>query len=117
MERDADLKMYILVNSDLKMGVGKKCSQVGHAVAAIVEELAKNKPDILRKYKQDGQAKIVLKASKQIMEELLNRYPAITRGIHDAGHTQIEAGSLTTMAFFPMTKHNAPDEIRELKLL
>lgn len=116
MERDA-LVMYILVNTDLKMGVGKKCSQVGHVVAAIVEELAKNKPDILRRYKQDGQAKIVLKASQATMEDLLVRYPAIVREVHDAGHTQVEAGSLTAIGFFPLMKRDVPEEIHALKLL
>lgn len=103
-----------MVNTDLKMSV-EKCSQVGHA-AAIIEELTKNK-DHMHRYKQDGHAKIVLKASQSLMEELLQRYPAIVRGIHDAGHTQIKEGSLTAIAFFPITKRDVPEEIHSLKLL
>jgi len=113
---DADYKMYILVNTDLKMGVGKKCSQVGHAVQAVTERLLLTDKALLKKYKR-GQTKIVLKATEKQMRQLIDEFPKCVQYVLDAGHTQVEPGSLTAMAFFPILDNNKPDLLKELKLL
>jgi len=114
---DSDYKMYILINSDLSMGPGKKAGQVGHGVQSVIEVLCNDKRDLLRKYKSCGQAKIVLKATQTQMEELLKTYPNLCKPVYDAGHTQIDAGSFTALAFYPMLSNEAPDVIKKLKLL
>jgi len=71
----------------------------------------------LRKYKSCGQAKIVLKATQMQMEELLTTYPNLCKPVYDAGHTQIDVGSFTVLAFYPMLSNEAPDVVKKLKLL
>ena len=116
------LVMYIVVNHDLKMGAGKVASQVGHVVHKIVDEIVQTKYETVKKpqfcidydtWCQDGCAKIVLKANKEKLIELLQLDRA--RFILDAGKTQIEPGSLTVVGFYPsrtMKKH-----VEQLKLL
>lgn len=118
MEKSRNYKMYILVNSDLKMGVGKKCSQCGHAVQAVTEAMCSDKRDLLRKFKEYGQAKITLKATEEQMMELIKTYPDRIKYVLDAGHTQVAPGSLTALAFFPMLDNESkPAILNELKLL
>lgn len=117
LEKDTDLKMYILVNSDLKMGNGKKISQACHACLAITEVLCTEKRDLFRRYKASGQAKIALKATEAQMLELINTYGNQVKYVHDAGRTQVAANSLTAMAFYPMLASEAPDIVKTLKLI
>jgi len=114
---DAPYKMYILVNSDLKMGVGKKCSQASHACQSVVEVMCGDKRELLKKYKASGQAKIVLKATEQIMMDIIATYPDRVKYILDAGHTQVAPNSLTALAFFPMSDVDKPEILDGLKLL
>jgi PTH2 family peptidyl-tRNA hydrolase len=109
--------MYILVNTSLKMSAGKKCAQVGHAVQAVVEKLQIINKDLLKRYNRGGQAKIVLKATEEQMKQLIDEYPMRAHYVLDAGHTQVEPGSLTAMAFYPMTDDLKPKVLTELKLL
>ena len=108
--------MYVLVNDDLKMGRGKACSQVGHGVGAVLEELLTGespiKPSRLqklqvdyRKWKNSGSRKIVLKATLKDIETLHETYENTEtpcRVIVDAGLTQISPNSKTCLAFFPI---------------
>jgi len=66
--------------------------------------------------------KITLKASQQVMEQLEKAYCsdsasglAFALAVHDAGHTQVPAGSLTCVAFFPSRGYPAA-ELQTLKL-
>ncbi len=109
-----DYKMYIIINDDLKMGTGKKISQAAHAVQSIVEVMYNNKKELLKKC---GQAKIVLKATEEQMLELINIHDGKLKYILDAGHTQVEPGSLTALAFYPMLPDDVPDIVKKMKLL
>jgi peptidyl-tRNA hydrolase, PTH2 family len=114
--------MYLLVNSDLKkMKAGKMAAQVGHAVQDITERMVATDKDKWRKYKREGTKKIVVKATEAQMKQLSAEY---TGGrdiwcveVHDAGHTQIEAGSFTVLGFCPMDHTQVPEVIMEMKLL
>lgn len=114
---DSDYKMYVLINTDLKIGTGKKISQAAHAVQAVTEVMCNSKKDLLKRYKTSGQTKIVLKATEQQMMELINVYEADLKYILDAGHTQVAAGSLTALAFYPMLPDAVPEVVQKMKLL
>lgn len=94
--------MYIVVNDDLKMGKGKIAAQVGHAVSDMYWTLINGKPiTSIIPWKQQGETKIVLKASSEQIDELIKTTnPPII--IHDAGHTQVPEYSLTVIAYYPM---------------
>lgn len=110
----SDMKMYIFVNTDLKMDKGKACAQVGHAVQYVIEELFdihiksfENPTKYLFRgfdrylvWKEDfGSAKVTLKATTEQLLELKEMPEA--RYVIDEGRTQIPKGSLTVVAFFP----------------
>lgn len=119
-----DHAMYLIVNNDLPMGKGKVAAQVGHASCAITRLLHGKNNTNYNNWLRQGEAKIVLKATQTEMLELLSKYDHTTTNdankcvsVHDAGHTQIPANSLTVIGFYPVLKSKAPIEISKLKLL
>jgi PTH2 family peptidyl-tRNA hydrolase len=118
-EEDAVVKMYIVVNADLtsKMGKGKLCGQVGHAVAAWMRKLAVKPTDAYTFWVDHLEPKIVKKAPLTVLEALKKKYPTLVECVHDAGKTQIPAGSFTVLAFPPLPQNLVPTELHALKLL
>lgn len=109
----SELKMYIVINKDLKMSKGKIASQVGHATMLVTEYLIKFKPKLYQTYRNLGMPKIVLQADTTTIDKLSTTInPNFV--VYDAGRTQIPIGSLTTIAFIPMTEHKI---LSSLKLL
>lgn len=117
-EAKTEYRMVLVVNSSLKkMGVGKACAQVGHAVAHWSRVLeAKSTPDY-QAWKDHLEPKIVLKATEEEMIALHKAHPSITHMVVDAGFTQIPSGSKTVLGFAPMAKDKLPVQLQALKLL
>lgn len=115
-----DYVMYIIINDDLKMQKGKICSQVGHSVQKLIENIleiysvSKKEKTIYTNYKiwKNGCKKIILKASQNELLILQNDSNCIS--IYDAGKTQIEPNSLTCIGFYPT---NNTDKFKKFKLL
>lgn len=93
--------MYIVVNTDAKMGKGKIAAQTGHAVMLTTEYMLTHRPEAYDQYKRDGMIKITLKADLATINELAKDASCII--IRDAGRTQVAANTLTAIAFPPMT--------------
>jgi PTH2 family peptidyl-tRNA hydrolase len=112
-----DYIMYLFVNTELNMGKGKIGAQVGHCVQYLIEDLLENtkkeKYQDYIKWKNSGCKKIVLKASQSQLSEL--QKDDSSRSVYDAGHTQIQAGSLTVVGFFPSSKLS--NRFKDFKLL
>ncbi|CAH6420143.1 Peptidyl-tRNA hydrolase 2 [uncultured virus] len=111
--------MYIVVNNSVKMDKGKIAAQVGHAVMMATEYMIQIDDHLYRKYKQGGMTKIVLKADKETIDDLEARFTNIFV-VRDAGRTQIAAGTLTAIAFLPMTENQRDGRygtLSKLKLL
>lgn len=127
--RNDETVMYIIVNSDLKMGKGKIAGQSCHSacrMTRIIENLEKHS-DIYDIWVLNFEPKIVLRATQKQMEEWINLYnikdiETTQRDIwcvytRDIGRTQIEQGSLTTICFHPILRVDTPEFIRNLKLV
>ena len=118
---EVDYRMYILINTDLKMGKGKIAAQAGHGVQFVTERMIKSEPQLWKKYKASGMRKIVLKATQQLMMDMYLKYGSSNiswcKDVIDAGHTQVSYGSFTALVFKPMSKIHSPPELCELKLL
>lgn len=104
-----DLKMVFCVRQDLKMGTGKIAAQVGHAAISLFEEITSSNNlynlQALNFWYNNCQKKIVLKVPSEnvmlsIRDKLKQNNIKFTM-IHDAGHTQIPAGSLTVIGIGP----------------
>ena len=114
--------LYVVINNDLNMGKGKIAAQVGHVIEDIIEELVRAEMSSTKKksflddykiWKYNGRAKIVLKGTTQELLQLCEVDGA--RYVRDAGKTQIEAGSLTAVGFFP--SRTKKELLKNFKLL
>ncbi|AEN04756.1 peptidyl-tRNA hydrolase Pth2 [Halolamina sp.] len=96
------MKQAIVARTDLGMGTGKLAAQVAHASLSAYEDA----DDRTRKaWKGSGQKKVVLKGSGE--DELFELADKARREglpnaiIRDAGHTQLDPGTATTVAIGP----------------
>ena len=92
---EKDLRMYILVNQDIKIDKGKLAGQVGHAVSSLLYNQFKvtgKLLPIMEEYMENHQKKIILYCPQSKLEELEKEgYVAI----RDKGWTDLEPNTLT----------------------
>jgi len=119
-----NLKMYIVLNSDLGMTPGKMASQACHVVHLIVDEIIRNgltsistPPEFLTYLKWNNNCtKIILKASESKLLELIKMKNV--RAFYDSGNTtQVKDGSLTCIGFFPCTEKEMKNILDDCKLV
>lgn len=111
VENHDPIVMYIIINTSLKMTVGKAMSQLGHGVQAIITTLEQeahemNPPNRVRTYLRwiDESTKIVLGATIDELDALMSQFDDqndIFHAIIDDGKTQVPPNSLTVVAFYP----------------
>lgn len=80
-------------------------AQAGHATLACYKTVLRKNPELIRAWESIGQAKIALQVKSEEELELLQAQ-ALSLGlaahiIHDAGRTQIAAGSATILGIGP----------------
>jgi PTH2 family peptidyl-tRNA hydrolase len=109
------MKVYIIVNTDLKMSVGKIAGQVGHAVSKLIRACGNSKR--MKEWFTNNEPKIVLKANEKTLNSLKNELKTKVYEIYDCGLTQIKENSLTVAITEPFTEEEIPDIIKKLKLL
>ncbi len=111
-------KQVILIRQDLKLPKGKACAQCSHAS---VEAVFKSSEELVKAWRKEGMAKIVLKVQDQ--KELIKYFQAakdegITASlITDAGHTVVAPGTKTCVGIGPDTEERIDKLTNTLKLL
>lgn len=116
-----DVRMYFLVRTDLGMGKGKIAAQVAHAAMRLGIRCQEHQPDVLHQYLDSGERKIVLKTNDvqdlvNVFQDLVDHdFPATI--IEDAGHTQIEAGTMTVLGVGPARAADLEEFLGHFKLL
>jgi PTH2 family peptidyl-tRNA hydrolase len=112
------MKQAIVVRTDIGMGKGKTAAQAAHASLQAYERAG---PDAQRAWKDGGQKKVVLKVrSEPAIHELADqaRREGLPHAvISDAGHTQLEPGTVTAFAVGPAEENLVDRVTGELKLL
>jgi peptidyl-tRNA hydrolase, PTH2 family len=97
------MKLALVVRADLDMGRGKIAAQAAHA--AVAATLASLGGAVLHGWLESGQPKVVLKAvSAAELDDIISRARAAglpVQLVHDAGRTQVAAGTLTCCAIGP----------------
>ncbi|EIN13590.1 peptidyl-tRNA hydrolase [Punctularia strigosozonata HHB-11173 SS5] len=87
------------------MTPGKIAAQCSHATLACYKALVKKNPKLVAHWERTGQAKIALKAnSEEQLEELEAMAKSLNlcaRAIHDAGRTEVAAGTRTVLGIGP----------------
>ena len=111
-------KQVILVRDDLKLPKGKMGAQCAHAS---VEAVLKSGKDKIKKWRQEGAGKIVLKVENK---EALYRYNQLAKDaglvtalITDAGKTVIAPGTETCVAIGPDDEEEIDNITGSLKLV
>lgn len=106
-DEDTYYKMVFVVNTELGMGFGKVAAQVGHAALGLYRLLKEDgeKYDAsVEEWEEFGERKIALKGkNSQELIELQKKAESLylpTYLVHDAGKTQVPAGSTTVLAIF-----------------
>lgn len=96
------MKQVIVARKDLGMSPGKLAAQVAHASLRAYES---SDVEAQRSWKETGQKKVVLQAHSE--EELFDLAEDAKREriphaiIRDAGHTELESGSVTALGIGP----------------
>jgi len=116
-----EIKQVIVLRKDLRMGIGKIASQVGHAAVLGVERSRKYNKLWLMNWFNEGQPKIVVKVNS--FEELLQvqsdaekfMMPLVV--VQDRGLTQIPTGTVTCIGIGPAPSDIIDKVTSKLKLL
>jgi peptidyl-tRNA hydrolase, PTH2 family len=112
-----ELIQYIVINTSLGMGKGKIAAQASHASVLVLDKIDEKK---VKKWKENGMKKIVLKANA---EEFIKKFQELkdkeldVAMIRDAGRTQIDSGSKTAFACGPIDEEEGEKYFSEMKLL
>lgn len=114
----ADFKQVILVRDDLKLPKGKLAAQAAHAA---VEAVFLSEKDVVKRWRAQGMAKIVLKvADERELYTFVQRAKSCGLAactIMDAGRTVVEPGTVTCGAVGPALAQELDDIFSKLKLL
>jgi len=96
------MKQAIVARTDLGMGEGKLAAQVAHASLSAYEDADERTRSA---WKGEGQKKVVLEADGEgALFELAESARAAglpTAVVRDAGHTQLDPGTVTALAVGP----------------
>ena len=114
------MKMVFLVRNDLHMGKGKTAAQVAHAAVELYKKASQRQPEMLRRWEEGGAKKVVLRVgSESELMEYFKRYSGdfCATIIRDAGHTQVEPGTITVAGFGPEEDGKLDRAFVHLKLL
>ena len=112
-----ETKQAIVARTDIGMGTGKLAAQVAHASLSAYEDADERTRNA---WKGSGQKKVVLKASSEReLFELADR--AEREGlahaiVRDAGHTQLEPGTVTCLGVGPGPEETVDRVTGELSL-
>jgi len=104
---ESDYRAILFVRKDLKMRIGKIAAQCGHASLGLFLKVSKHMPDIAESWKINFPHSIYYIDNEEEMiqkEEMSREIDLHTVTIHDAGRTQIAAGSVTVLAVGPVHK-------------
>ncbi|WP_254537224.1 peptidyl-tRNA hydrolase Pth2 [Halomarina litorea] len=105
------MKQAIAARTDIGMGTGKLAAQVAHASLKAYENAG---PDAQREWKAGGQKKVVLKVKSENdlfeLAEQARREGLPHAVIRDAGHTQLDPGTVTALAVGP-ARDNLVDRV------
>ncbi|SDC91090.1 peptidyl-tRNA hydrolase Pth2 [Natrinema hispanicum] len=111
------MKQAIVARTDIGMGQGKLAAQVAHASLSAYE---KADSQLQSQWKQGGQKKVVLKgkSERQLHElsEIADSNGIPNALIRDAGHTQLEPGTVTALAVGPAADDRVDSVTGELSL-
>jgi peptidyl-tRNA hydrolase, PTH2 family len=112
------MKQALLIRHDLKLPKGKMAVQCAHAS---VDAVLKADEKLVKKWRKEGMAKIVLKVNDE--KELIKLFQAakdegvVASLITDAGKTVVAPGTKTAVAIGPAEEEEIDALVGHLKLV
>jgi len=116
-----DYKQVILIRTDLKMGVGKKCAQSCHASVSASDLVRRRNKIVWKFWINGGQKKVLLKINT--IDEIKDIIIQLERKkinyflVKDAGLTQLTPGTITALGIGPALSSEIDEITGDLKLL
>lgn len=116
---DGDLRIYILLRTDIEIPTGKLLAQAAHAAVYAYRGCLEQTPDLIEEYDRT-QTKICLKAKNidaltRAQEECEEKgIPAYL--VKDAGRTVFDEPTITALGIGPVKKENLPNFVQHLRL-
>ena len=111
------MKQAIVARTDLGMGEGKLAAQVAHAALQAAEDAPAS---VQREWKGEGQKKVVLQVDGESrlfeLADAAERAGLAHAVVRDAGHTQLEPGTVTALAVGPARDEDVDRVTGELPL-
>jgi peptidyl-tRNA hydrolase, PTH2 family len=115
------LKLVLIIRSDLKLSKGKTASQAAHAAVMCFKKTLETDSSLASQWLNVGQPKIVLKvdslAELESLRDLAKSAGIVSSLILDAGRTQISPGTATCLGLGPDYTDKIDALVKELKLL
>jgi PTH2 family peptidyl-tRNA hydrolase len=108
------MKMYILVNKNIKISKGKLAGQVGHAVNILTYRLCRENPVLIDAYMKGEIKKIILYAEEKLLQEKEQEGFVAVR---DKGYTELPPNTLTCICLGIFEEQDIPNFVKELKLV
>ena len=116
-----EVKQVIAARSDIKMGKGKLAAQVAHAALGAAEASLRKNRDWYDSWKEQGQAKVVVKVEgEETLIDLQRQARNLglpTSLIQDMGLTQLDPGTTTCLGIGPAPSDLIDRVTGKLKLL
>lgn len=116
-----NVKMVIAVRRDLDMGKGKIAAQVAHAAVMCALRAEKYEKKLFREWIREGQKKVVIRVDNQSalleLKRRLDIMGIMNEIVTDAGHTQIEPGTITCLGIGPVEEEVIEPVTGEYSLL
>jgi PTH2 family peptidyl-tRNA hydrolase len=111
-------KQVFLVRQDLQLSKGKMAAQVAHAA---VDAVDLSDAEMVQNWRDEGMKKTVLKvkdlAELKEYEKKAKKAGLTVSVITDAGHTEVDPGTITCIGIGPDTENRIDAVTGNLKLL
>ncbi|WP_256287848.1 peptidyl-tRNA hydrolase Pth2 [Halobellus inordinatus] len=111
------MKQAIVARTDLGMGRGKLAAQVAHASLSAYEDTDER---TRKRWKGEGQKKVVLKVDSEPelfrLADEAERLGLPHAVVRDAGHTQLDPGTVTCLAVGPAREEDVDRVTGDLSL-
>lgn len=111
--------MALIVRHDLRLSTGKIAVQCAHAAVACTVAAKKSHARLTERWRQSGARKICLKiVNLNELQRLAGQAQSaglVTHLVKDAGHTEVEPGTITVLGIGPAPRRSIDALVGELK--
>uniref|UniRef100_A0A1B6BZ53 peptidyl-tRNA hydrolase n=1 Tax=Clastoptera arizonana TaxID=38151 RepID=A0A1B6BZ53_9HEMI len=113
--------LALIIRSNVNMGKGKLCAQIGHAAVSCYEKALKKEPAIINAWEKENEPKMVLRITSEkelydLLDQAYNK-DLVYCVIRDAGRTQLDEGTVTAAGIGPGDTKKIMEIVGHLKPL